>query len=327
MKRGLWLTLLLVSCAGGIERHLHTPKEPLTFSAVVVYPPQLSGEEAPAWRTYELGERLVATAVDGAGQRVAFFGPTEVRVLRWSDDAAWVASDAVPLLIRSGIRPDQALVLRTTAEKRVASQHHEAQDARGRRRASVATEEVTWVARVELLHPSSGQLVAEVAGQVTVDPFAPLTGEEEFDAAPTMTHLLERLLLEGLSLVRPFEAGHPPAPPLKVAFAQTPAGTAALPDPTVAALDALGAQLWVENRARFLTPALPERVLGAVARARPGLWVLDAPTDGSLQPGDVVIEIDGAPPLRQVLARKRLTVTPVPVRIQRGALETDAWVP
>jgi hypothetical protein len=326
VKRGLWLHLLLLSCAPGITRNLHPPKEKLSIAAVVIYPPRITGEEVPSWRTYELGERLVTKAVAALGERLVLFGPTEVKVLRWEDDA-WVASDAIALLTHSGVAPHQALVLRPSAEKRVGSQLAEAHDAKGKKRGGWATEETTWVVRVELLHPSSGHELIEVQGQVTVDPFARPTGEEEFDPAPSMTHLVERLVVEGLTMVEPFVAPRTPPPPLEVSFAQTPAGAAALPDPEVAKLDALGSELWIENRARFLTPTLSDRDAALVARSRSGLFVLDAPPTAAVKRGDVVIEVDGAAPLRQVLARKRLGFTPVPVRVQRGNLELDATVP
>jgi len=261
------------------------------------------------------------------GDRLAFFGPTEVKVLKWEDDAAWVGSDAVALLVRSGIRPEQALVLRASVEKRVASQVQESHDPRGRTRGGWSTEETTWVGRVELLHPSSEALLAEVSGQVTVDPFAPPNGEEDFDPAPAMTHLLERLVEEALSSTSSSIAERPTPPRLAVTFAQTPAAAAALPDPEVAKLDSLATEMWIENRARFLTPTLPERSVASVAKARPGLWVLVAPGGASVRPGDLVIEVDGAPPLREVLARKRIQGTPVPIRVQRGSIEIDAVIP
>ena len=328
MSQGLWFAVFLAGCASGIQRTLHTPNEPLTVTGVVMYSPRVSGEDLPAWREYELGERLVTAAVMAFGERLAFFGPTEVNVARWENDAAWVGSDAVALLVRSGIRPDQALVLRPAIEKRVASQLRESSDPRGRRRGVWSIEETSWVARVEILHPSSGLQLAELSGQVTVDPFAQTNGEEDFDPAPAMTHLIERIVTEALSSVSLFFAERPPPPPPRVDLAQSPAETAAmLAESTAARLDPLAAELWVQNRARFLTPSLSGREVLMVAKARPGLWVRVAPSGASVQRGDVVIEVDGEPPLRQVLARRRLRGTPVPVRINRGAVEIDASIP
>lgn len=328
MNQGLWFAVFLTGCASGIQRTLHTPSEPLTITGVVMYSPRVSGEDLPAWRAYELGERLVTAAVMAFGERLAFFGPTEVNVVRWEDDAAWLGSDAVAVLVRSGIRPDQALVLRPAIEKRVVSQFRESSDPRGRRMGAWSIDETTWVARIEILHPSSGHQLAELSGQVTVDPFAQPNGEEEFDPAPAMTHLIERMVTEALSSVSSFFAERPPPLPPQVALAQTPAEPAAtLAEPTAARLDPLAAELRLQNRARFLTPSLSEREVFMVAKARPGLWVRVAPSGASVQRGDVVIEVDGGPPLRQVLARRRLQGTPVPVRVERGAVEIDASIP
>lgn len=299
---------------------------------MVVYPLRLSGISLPAWREYELGERLVGAALQAGGTHTAFIGPSELTVLDWDQHAAWNASDAVPLLLRGGLRPREALVLRMAVERRVQSEIQHAEDPLGRRRSASASEVTTWAARAELLHPSSEHLLAEVEAQVAVDPFAPPTGEEEFDPSPALTHLIERVAAEALALVRPFSVRRPERPSVQLSLAQTPAMTRdlALLDTqgpgAISGMDALTAQLWLENRARFLTPTLSDREVRQVARGRRGLWVRAAPETGSLRRGDVLIEVDGEAPLAEVLTRKRLSGLLIPVRIARDAVEVDALV-
>ena len=64
-----------------------------------------------------------------------------------------------------------------------------------------------------------------------------------------------------------------------------------------------------------------------LARTTQSLLVVAAPGGGSVQPGDLILNIDGQPPLPEVLARKRLTGVPVQVRVGRGGNERDAVIP
>jgi hypothetical protein len=321
------VVLLCSGCTGGLSRTVRRPPAPLALTALVVYPVQLAGGDYPPWRAHELGQRLTAAVVEAGGDRLAVVGPTEFRVLRWEDDAAWVASDVLPFLVRSGLTADGSAVLRARVERRVASQLQEARDARGRARSAAALEETTWVVRVELLHPGSATLLAELSAQATVDPFAPPTGEEEFDPAPPMSHLLERLAGEAVAEALTHAAARPAADPSRVRLAETPAAAAALPDAEVARLDPLEAELWRQSRARYLTPTLSDAEAARVARLRAGLYVVEAPPHARIRKGDLIISVDGQPPERQVVARKRLGGLPVKVRLLRGGAELDGTVP
>lgn len=328
MRRAAWLLLAvgLFSCHGGIARSLKAPATPLTVSTVVVYPVRLTGTQPLAWREFELGQRLVGVGLAKYGGRLAFFGPSEFQVSRWNE-AAWTASTVVPQLIRGGRKPNETLVLRTTAEKRVANSAMERRDADDLAKGGIVTEEVTWVCSLELVRPSTGEVLGEFTGQLTVDPFTP-TGEEEFDPDAPMTHLLERMTLEALKWAAkalPDDAPDLDAPP--VTLAMSPAVTAAQADTGLSAMDALAAEVWVQNRARFLTPTLPEDQVSTVSRLPLGLLVLAAGAGAGVQPGDVILRVDEAAPLPQVLYRKRLRGGGVPVTVKRGGAELDALIP
>jgi hypothetical protein len=322
----LVLAVGLVGCQGGIARALKAPSTPLTVSTVVVYPVRLTGTPSPGWREFELGQRLVDVGLASHGGRLAFFGPSEFRVSRW-EQPSWTASTVVPQLFRAGRRPDETLVLRATAEKRVATSAMERRDAKGLAEDGVVAEEVTWVCAVELVRPSTGEVLGEVTGQVTVDPFTP-TGEEEFDPDAPMTHLLERLTLEARrwsAKALPDDAPDVGAPGIRLAM--SPAVTAAEADTGLTAMDALARKVWVQNRARFLTPTLSEAQLSTVSRLPLGLLVLDASKGAGVEPGDVILRVDGEPPLPRVLYRKRLRGGGVPVTVKRGGVERDALIP
>ena len=103
--------------------------------------------------------------------------------------------------------------------------------------------------------------------------------------------------------------------------------TAAQPDAKSAWTDALQAEIWMQARAKFLTPWLSDDQVAKLARTAPALSVVAAPGDASVQPGDLILSIDGQPALPQVLARKRLKGVPVEVRVGRGGNERDAVIP
>lgn len=326
---GVALGLVLSACSASIQRTIREPKEPLTVAAVVVYPVRFTGGTQPPWRTWELSERVISAGLMAAGSQLALFGPSEFQIKRWEDEGAWVASTAVPLLVKSGVLPERALVLRATAERRVGSQSQEARDAKGRARAGSTSEETTWVCSVEVLHPSSGQVLAELTAQVTIDPFAEPGPEAEFDPDAPMTHLIERLTTEAFELALKYAVQREHPKDLPVTLAESPAMTASFPDPEVAKLDPLGAELWLQNRARYLSPWLPDAQAGKLARLGVGLWVTATKGSAGVEPGDLLVQVDGLAPQAQILARKRLDLTPVSVRVRRGGTgaEVDTIIP
>ncbi len=320
------LCCVLTGCSGGITKVIRPPVTPLSVGAVVITPVRITGTKAPGWRRFELAQRQVMVGLQNCGDRLAFFGPSEVQITRW-EEPGWLGNTAVPLLARAAIPVDQAVLIRTTAEQRVASSTQEREDDRGRAKGGVASEERTWLLTVELMHPSSRAILAELTAKVTIDPFAAPTGEEEFDDAPAMTHLLESLTLEALGIARRWELERPTAHDSGLTLALSPAITAAQPDAALAQTDALGAEIWMQGRAKFLSPWLTDDQTAKLARTAAALMVVAAPGGGSVQPGDLILSIDGQPALPQVLARKRLGGVPVEVRVGRGGNERDAVIP
>jgi hypothetical protein len=320
------LVLALGGCRSGFSRTFYEPASPLVVSTVVVYPVRLVGTRPTGWREFELGQRLVDVGLAAYGGRLAFFGPSEFQVSKWHE-VSWTASTVVPQLVRAGRKPDEAVVLRASAEKRTASSAMERRDAHDMARGGIVTEEVTWACEVELLRPSTGEVLLVFAGHLTVDPFTP-TGEEEFDPDAPMTHLLEKMSLEAFAVAAgALPDGAPDLGALPITVAMSPAVTAAQPDTGLSSLDALAAEVWVQNRARFLTPKLPEDQVTTAARLPLGLLVLEANDGTPLRPGDVIIRVDDQPALPQVLARARLKGVPVPVTLKRGNAQVEAVLP
>lgn len=327
--RSLAVLLALLSpglaCRGPYHVQRALP-ESLSASAVVVYPFAFRWD-APAWRSFELSQRLIDVALAEDGERALFFGPSEFKVYRAADDNAWAASNAVTLLTPYGLRPDGALVLRAWAERRVQSGQRELLDAKGRTVGQSAVEETAYLGHVEVVHPSTRQVVLELTGEAAVDPFAERT-DDGADPAPELTRLMENLVREAMKALRPhLRPPREPSPPVAsvalvpwVAFDYAedgrPAHAAAL-----ATMDALDAELLRQQRLRFANPTVEQSVLDRMARLPAGLYVLAAPPGAKLSPGDTVLTLDGAPALPQVLARTRLAPTPVEARVRRASGE------
>lgn len=322
----LYLCWTLAGCSAGITRTIRPPETPISISAVLISPVRITGTLAPGWRRFELAQRQIDIGLRDCGDRLAFFGPSEVQISRW-EEPGWLGNTGVLVLARGAVPVDQAVLIRTTIEQRLASSTQEREDAKGLAKGGVASQETTWLVNLELLHPSSRAIIAELSGKVVIDPFAEPTGEEEFDSAPPMTHLLEDLTREALRIARRWQLERPAAKDSGLTLALSPAVTAAQPDAAAAQTDALQAEIWMQARARFLSPWLTEELTAKLARMVPALFVVAAPGGSAVQPGDLILSIDGQPALPEVLARKRLTGVPVEVRVGRGGNERDAVIP
>jgi hypothetical protein len=329
-RSALLCAVLLAALSGVACRTAHRtqraiPPE-LTAHAVVVYPFGFRWPE-PAWRSFELSQRLIDVALAESGEQALFFGPSEYKLYRPQDDNAWVASNAVSRLVSYGVRPEQGLVLRPWAERRVQTLQRELHDAKGNPVGAGAVEETAFLGHVEVLHPSSGRVLVEVTGEAVADPFAERT-DEGADPSPELTRLMVELTREALAALEDtLRPPRPPSPPLGEvllvpweAFAYAEEGRPAF-TARLAELDALDAELMRQQRLRFAHLDLPPDALARLARMPAGLYVREAPEGGKLAPGELVVGLDGGPALPQALARVRFSPTPVQARIRLPAGE------
>lgn len=320
-SRLLVALLGLAGCAGGLRTTVRSPSAPLELTTIFIYPTRLLGMTEPGWRQFELSERTIRTTVRIAGERLAFFGPSEFRVMQFENDHAWVSSTALPLLAAQGQRPEQGAVIRATVERRVMSAVQEAHNAKGQSGAT-SSELTTFIARAELVHPSSAQVLYEVEAEVTVDPFAEPCPEAEYDPAPALTALLERVVSEAAehafkhAFKRPISAD----PGLIVATTPKTAFSLRIDSASTAEAvkkpDGLEAEVLLENIARVLSPWLTGKALESVVASVPGVAVVGAPPGSRLKPGDVVESVDGAPALPHVLARARFKGAPMELEVR-----------
>ena len=302
------LGLLGSGCRTSSEKRLFLAPR-LSASALVVMPFGFRWPE-PAYRSFEMGQRILSVTDNQVGGQALLFGPSEFKVYRATDDS-WAGSSAVTLLPPVRIKPENALVLRPWAEKRVTSSRREVLDAKGRAVGAGNAEETTYVGHVEILHPSTQTVAVDVSGEVQVDPFAEKKPEDEADPAPELSRLMQRLTTEALAELK----GHlaPPAPPrplpFQVAFNPKAAATYAEEDrpslEALAAKDPLEGELLLQGRVRYANPQMTDAEATRLLKLPGGLLVTQAEPGAPVKPGDLITQVDGQPALPQTLQRAR----------------------
>ncbi len=319
------LALCAAACKTPYQKKLAVPPG-LKLSAVAVYPFGFRWGEKP-YRSFEVSQRILRTALQGAADRALFFGPSEFRVYRPEDDNAWAATDLVALLPPYNVRPEHAAVLRPWAERRVHTSQKELYDAKGRGIGLQTVQETTYVAHLELLHPSDQTLLVEVIGEAVVDPFAEKP-EDDADPAPELTALVENLTREAFKAVD--EALAPPvAPkPMTLSYAFNPqealrfteGGQPSL-ELELAKMDALEGDVLKVNRVKFANPGMDDTLASKLTRLAGGLYVLEPSPTQPLQVGDLVMALEGQAALPQALHRARFLPAPLSARVRRASGE------
>jgi hypothetical protein len=313
------LALTLCGCRAHFQTRTAIPAD-LEVQAVIVYPFGFRWPE-PAYRSFELSQRLIDLALDKYGEDALFFGPSEFKVYRAEDDNAWAASNAVSLFPEYRLSVHKGIVLRPWAERRQATSQKELYDATGKVKGITTVQETTYIGHVELLHPSTRTVVVEVTGEAAVDPFAEHT--DDADPAPELTDLMLRLTKAALSVVS--DNFRPPGEPkpLRIKYAFNPQeafvyAEEGKPDLEHLAerMDPLEADVLKLARISFANPGISDADAAKLSKLPGGLYVT-APTDVMhLQAGDLIHLIDGHPALPEALYRARVD-GPVQVRVRR----------
>lgn len=333
MRGLLYGALLLLGCASGFKETIHLPKEPTELTTVIVYPFGFRWPE-PSYRSFELSQRLIDSAESEYGDRLTFFGPTEFKVLRDGDNSGWVSTTALTLITSNNEKAERAVMLRAWAERRVTTSSSETFDKRGKAKGGNSNEETLYIGHVEIVHPSSREVLVELSGDAKSDPFAEPTPDDEFDPAHTLTELMARLTQRALKTVASLSPPREVKPDPKVKLALTPTSSLAFKEEgrqsgseEMASLDPVAAELFVDNRARMLAPQLTDAQLTKVVKAPVGLFVTSAPPESKLHEGDVIVGIDGGPPLPQHFYRLRFNTVPAQLLVQRAGQQTEIVFP
>lgn len=309
------------------------PGPPLNVQAVAFYPANFRYDE-PAYRSYEVSQALALEAV--ATGRYAVFGPGEFKLVRNSSDNPFVGSDLALQLADRGLSAVAALVFKPTLERRAQSAVKQLYDEQGRPKGSARVEEATIVARLEVFHSASREIVAETSGKVDVDPLSP---RDASDPLPEATALLRRMtndVLDALAARAPgrkverapgFEFLWNPKAGLDFALEGKPALSEAL-----VRLDALEQDVALEARLRFFHPKVAEALLARLGRLPAGLYVTDvseSAVPSGLQVGDLVLDVNGeqaSPQSLQRALRAALPGQPIALKVKRSSGLVDLYL-
>lgn len=314
--------MLLLAGAFGCHAHYQqkVAVDPnLEVSAIAVYPFGFRWPEG-AYRSFELSQRLIEVVLDKAGDQALVFGPSEFQVYKPQDDNAFAASNLVGLFPAYNLSAHKVVVLRPWAERRQATSQKELYDANGKRKGISTVQEVTYEGHVEILHPSTRQVIVEAQGEAQVDPFA--DRGDEADPAPELTQLMSALTaqaLDGMSerLVPPskpaaFDVTYEFVPEEALKYAEE--GRPEL-EKELARTDAVDADVVRLTRVRYANPGIKDKEAAKLVKLPGGLYVTNSSGFKAL-PGDLIHLIDNRPALPQSLQRARFSGSPVTIRIR-----------
>jgi hypothetical protein len=300
------------------------PGPPLAAEAVAVSPCEFRWNE-PAYRSFEVSEALALQAV--ATDRYAVFGPGEFKLVRGSSEDPFVSSDLALQLADRGMSPMAALVVKPILEKRAQSALKQVYDDKGRPKGSERVEEATVVARLEVFHSSSREMVASSSASVDIDPLAPRDASDPLPEATLLFRKMMAKVLESLAARAPGKSADRAAgfdylwnPKAALSFSMD--GKVALND-ALQKLDALEQDVAIESRLRFFLPDQDAATLARLRRLPGGLYVIKvgAAASSGLLVGDLVVAINGEDALPQTLQRAlraALPGQPISLRIRRN---------
>ena len=330
------LASVLVACASQPFKVELKPGKPLEAQAVAVFPFQFRWEQ-PAWRSYELSQLLTLQAMETG--RYAVFGPGEFRLVHGQAANPFVGSDLVLSLADRGLSPTAALVFRAGAEKRSTSAVKQVFDPQGKPKGHGRIEEAMVVARIEVFHSASREIVAVATGHADLDPFRT---SDPSDPLPELTGLLQALMAEVLTRLEERAPGLlvERAPGFeylwnpKAAFEFSLEGKPALSE-TLEKADALDRELLVGARLRFFHPEAEAGAMKALERLPAGLYVTEvgeAARAAGLRSGDLVVGVEREPALPQALQRALRRAAPgtslaLQVRRETGIVTVALPVP
>jgi hypothetical protein len=285
--------------------------------------------DAPALQSYQKAMDLVLALA--ARERVIVCGPDEFQVVRPGDPDPTVATDLVRILAVSGLETCGFLAFRGWAERRVAT-GVAVVEGRGRT-AAAASEDVTYVAHLEVWDAATGGAILELSASADA---LPAGLRPEYDPAPELTALNRRLAEEAWERLEPRLA----APPLRevpltarwlpaAALDWAPRGRPSLRE-RMREMDPVLADLERVNLYRYFDPEATPHALHDRMRLPGGLLVESArgEAEGLLLPGDVVTAVNGQPVVGPQVLQRAAQLRPgrLELRVARGASRLDVPV-
>jgi len=268
-------------------------EEPIRARVAVVYPYAFRWDEPPI-RSYQ--KSMDAVLLLASKGRLLLFGPDEFEILRPGDPDPRVATDIAHVLAVRGLDTRGFLVFRGWAERRVA-QGMSVVEGKGKTRAA-SSEEVTYVAHLEVIDGGTGRTLLELAAQA---PALPAEERPDYDSMPELTALNRQLVEEAWKEIEPRLT----APPLMTAPLELRWLPAAALDygprgqPTtrqrMLSMDPLQASAERISIYQYFAPQTEPRLLHEELRLPGGLYVggVQGDLQRLLQKGDVITFVNG----------------------------------
>lgn len=323
--------LLLAACAHTEGGKLQEAKQ-ARISVIAVYPFGFRWD-TPAYRSFELTGRLIDEVLHQSEFQTLVYGPGEFRLYQPDDDNIYAASTLGALLPQIQRRPEELVVLRPWAERRVQSSSRSLVNAAGKTLGQEQTEEVTYVGHVDVIHARTQQRIGELSGEVEADPFA-VREDDGADPTPELTALMRSLTREAMAQLRPQLRPAGTFSPLRglsldvtphLSFAYSEPGRPAY-DAAVAKMDPLDREVFVTARVRFANPQLSPEQAAKLAKLPGGLHVHVPTPTAPLQAGDVILQVNGEPAHPQTLIRARILAGPDSLKIRRASGDYEVVV-
>lgn len=331
----LLLLIALVALAGcrsgrpKIETTVELPGT-LEVTALSIEPFRFRWDE-PAWRSLELSQRMLDTAIDEDGDRLFFFASWEA-IPMGQIAPRMIQPPIINLLGHYGLNRDNLVIVKPWAERRSQSDATAVNEtATGKSAGRARNERVTYVGHVELFNAATGEQLAEVKGELDVDPLEE-RDEELGDPAPEFTRLMTTLMTSALGTIDKHvrEPATPPRPVMS-RFSYAPQKTFEYVEegkPSFASrllqMDMLDAELARQNRVAFLNPGISEDLVTKLAGTTGGLYVLTPDPLLGLEEGDLITQIDNEPATPQLLQRARLSPSATALTLKKK--NGDPWV-
>jgi hypothetical protein len=176
----LGLAALATGCASrSAVRVEAVPDRPVAARVALVYPYAFRWDETPV-RGYAKAMDVVLSLV--AKERLLVFGPGDYQLVRPGDPDPSVGTDVVRILLARGLDPRGFLAWRGWAERRVA-RGMAVVEGKGRTLAA-SSEEVTYVAHLQVWDGAAGRTVVEVSGSAQALPPGDRPEHDPADARP-----------------------------------------------------------------------------------------------------------------------------------------------
>ncbi len=299
------------------------PAKPLADAwGIAVYPVNLEFQ-APASESYARAASIADGLAESTGLRI--YGPGEFDVRSFDRDDLRFATDLFSRIRYSKVRlPEGLYGLRVTVLQQVSVSTAAAVDARSGKSSSRKEETIEVKVRAELLSMAVHTVVAELEGRARIDPFAMDTDQ---DAYPEITNLTTRLVAALVDRSGLHAAQAPPDTGLRLAEVPGPAlSYVGSMNSDHTRKDPLEQEARLLHIVRTIDPEATRERERLYKHEPYGLVVLGVSgpaIQAGLEPGDLLLEANGARLYTRSALLRELEDGPVHLHVKRAQEERE----